>query len=57
MPIDERDRVVEVVLGTESDDSELVRVLSSELLDAGGFPVARTSVRGPEPHEQRLVGR
>jgi hypothetical protein len=32
-------------------------VLSSELLDLGGFPTARESIRRPEPHEHGTVGR
>jgi hypothetical protein len=35
----------------------LLCVLSSELLDLGGFPTARESIRRPEPYEHRPVGR
>ena len=31
-------------------------MFSSELLDLGGFPTARESIRRPEPHEHRPVG-
>jgi hypothetical protein len=47
--------LVEVILGAEAEHVDLVCILSSELLDAGGFPVTRRSMRRPEPHQQRLL--
>ena len=45
----------QVVLSAHSDDGEFVRVVSSELLDAGSFPTADGSMGCPEPQHQRPV--
>ena len=47
----------EAVLGADSDDGELIGVLSGELLDAGGFPAAGGSMGGPEPQQDGPVRR
>jgi hypothetical protein len=56
VPLDELLRLAGVVLRAEADDSELVGVLSSELLDPGRFGPADGSMRRPEPHQERSIG-
>ena len=47
----------EIVAGTHSDEGELVGVVSSQLVEAGGFPAAGGSMGGPEPQHDGPVGR
>jgi hypothetical protein len=47
--------LVEVVLGSEADHGDFVGVLSSKLLDAGGFPVTGRSMWSPKPDEHRFA--
>ena len=44
-------------MGAHSDDGELVGIASSELLDAGGFPAADSSMRRPEPQHEGPIRR
>ena len=50
-------RLVVVGLGPEADDREIPLVISSELLEARGFPGALPSIGGVEPEEDRPLGR
>ncbi len=47
--------LTQVVSGTHTDHGELVSVVSSELLEAGGFPAAGGSMGGPEPQHDGPV--
>ena len=53
MPGDEPLRLGVTVLRADADDVELSRMIPSELLEAGGFPGAVRSMRGPEPVQRR----
>ena len=50
-------RLVVVGLGPEADDREIPSVISSEPLEARGFPGALSSIRGVEPEDDRPLGR
>ena len=47
----------EIVAGTHSDEGELVGVVSSQLVEAGGFPAAGGSMRSPEPQHDGPIRR
>lgn len=54
--LDELLGLLRVVLRPESDDSEEICVLLSELLNTGRLRPADGSMGCPEPDEERLVG-
>lgn len=56
MPGDEPLRLGVTVLRADADDVDLRCMIPSELLEAGGFPGAVRSMRGPEPVQRRPLG-
>ncbi|MFT4658416.1 MAG: hypothetical protein ACI8V4_002607 [Ilumatobacter sp.] len=53
--VDEFIGVIKVVLGSEANDLDRAGVVSSELLDIGGFPTAGGSMRCVHPQENWLL--
>ncbi len=53
--LDEVTGFTEAVLGTETDDEQVIDMITSELLDIGGFPIAGGSMRRVHPEQDGLV--
>lgn len=56
-PVGERLGELEIILGAKSDDSDVIAMFASKLLDTGRLGPAGASMRCPEPEQHRFVRR